>query len=102
MYQRSCDMGLGIPFNIASYSLLTCMLAQVCGLERGEFIHTLGDAHLYRNHFEQTQLQISRSPRPLPRMTLNPDVRSIFDFRYEDFQLEGYDPHPHIAAPIAV
>ena len=102
LYQRSADLFLGVPFNIASYALLTQMVAQVTGLEPGEFIHTLGDAHLYRNHFEQARRQLGREPRALPRMRLNPERRSLFDFRYEDFTLEGYDPHPHIAAPVAV
>ena len=95
-------MFLGVPFNIASYSLLTLMVAQVTGLLPGEFIHTFGDAHLYLNHLEQARTQLQREPRPLPAMRLNPDVRSLFDFRYEDFQLENYDPHPRIAAPVAV
>ena len=102
MYQRSADVFLGVPFNIASYSLLTLMVAQVTGLAPGEFIHTFGDAHLYSNHFEQAQLQLTREPRPLPRLRINESVRSIFDFRYDDFRLEGYTPHPHIPAPVAV
>ena len=102
LYQRSADIFLGVPFNIASYALLTLMLAQVCDLEPGDFIHTLGDAHLYLNHLEQADLQLQREPYPLPRMKLNPDVRSLFDFRYEDFELEGYQYHPHIKAPVAV
>ena len=102
LYQRSADVFLGVPFNIASYALLTLMIAQVTGCEPGEFIYSLGDAHLYLNHLEQARLQLSRAPKPPPRMRLNPSVRDLFAFRYEDFSLEGYDPHPHIKAKVAV
>ncbi len=102
LYQRSADTFLGVPFNIASYALLLQMMAQVTGLECGEFIHTTGDTHLYLDHIEQAQLQLAREPRPLPKMIVNPDVKDIFSFRYEDFQLEGYDPHPHIKATVSV
>jgi thymidylate synthase len=102
LYQRSADVFLGVPFNIASYSLLTMMIAQVCGLEPGEFIHTFGDAHLYTNHLEQARTQLKRSPRPLPVMKINPEATDIFGFRYEDFELLDYHPHPHIKAPISV
>jgi thymidylate synthase len=102
LYQRSADIFLGVPFNIASYALLTMMVAQVCGLEPGDFVWTGGDCHLYSNHLEQTDLQLSREPFPLPRMKINPDVKDIFAFTYEDFTLEGYQHHPHIKAPVAV
>ena len=102
LYQRSCDIFLGVPFNIASYALMTMMIAQVTGLEPGEFVHTLGDAHIYLNHIEQVKLQLSREPYPLPGMWINPDVRSIFDFQFEDFRLEDYQFHPHIKGAISV
>ena len=102
LYQRSADTFLGVPFNIASYALLLLMVAQVTGLKPGDFIHTTGDTHLYLNHIEQARLQLTRTPRPLPQMKLNPDVKDLFSFRFEDFQLEGYDPWPHIAAQVSV
>ena len=102
LYQRSADTFLGVPFNIASYAMLTMMVAQVCGLKPGDFVHTLGDAHLYTNHIEQTKLQLSRDTKTLPQLKINPDVKSIFDFKFEDFTLENYDPHPHIKGAVAV
>jgi thymidylate synthase len=102
LYQRSADIFLGVPFNIASYALLTMMVAQVCDLQVGEFIHTLGDAHLYSNHIDQAKLQLTRDLRPLPNLKINQDVKSIFDFKFEDFTLQNYDPHPHIKAEVAV
>lgn len=102
LYQRSCDTFLGVPFNIASYALLTMMIAQVCDLKLGDFVWTGGDVHLYKNHFEQAKLQLTREPRPLPKMEINPEIKDIFGFRYEDFKLIGYNPHPHIKADVAV
>ena len=102
LYQRSADIFLGVPFNIASYALLTMMIAQVCELKPGEFVHTFGDAHLYSNHLEQAELQLSRALRPLPKMEINPDIKNIFEYKYEDFKLSEYDPHPHIKAAVAI
>ena len=102
LYQRSADMFLGVPFNIASYSLFTMMIAQVCGLKPGVFVHTFGDAHIYLNHLDQVNLQLTRTPKKIPTMKINPNVKSIFDFKYEDFELEGYDPYPAIKGEVAV
>ncbi len=102
LYQRSADIFLGVPFNIASYALLTMMMAQVCDLQVGEFIHTLGDAHIYSNHFEQAKLQLTREPRRLPEMRINPEIKDLFAYQFEDFELVDYDPHPHIKAQVAV
>jgi thymidylate synthase len=102
LYQRSADTFLGVPFNIASYALLTMMIAQVCDLELGDFVHTLGDAHLYSNHLDQAKLQLEREFRPLPTMKINPDVKDLFEFKFEDFELQNYDPHPHIKAAVAI
>jgi thymidylate synthase len=102
LYQRSADIFLGVPFNIASYALFTMMMAQVCGYEAGEFIHTFGDAHIYSNHYEQLELQLSRELRPLPTMKMNPDIHSIFDFTFDDFELSNYNPHPHIKGAVAI
>jgi thymidylate synthase len=102
LYQRSADVFLGVPFNIASYALLTCMIAHVTNLKPGDFVHTFGDAHLYKNHLEQARLQLGREPRPLPRLVIRPDVKDLFSFAYEDFQIQGYDPHPHIPAEVSV
>ena len=102
LYQRSADIFIGVPFNIASYALLTMMIAQVCGLKPGDFVHTFGDAHLYNNHLDQARLQLTRDPRPLPSMKINPSVKSIFEFRFSDFELQGYEPHPHIKAAVSV
>ncbi len=102
LYQRSADIFLGVPFNIGSYALLTMMMAQVCGYEAGDFVHTFGDAHIYSNHYEQVKLQLSREPKPLPKMILNPDIKDIFRFTFDDFTLENYDPHPHIKGAVAI